>query len=621
LFRNRVFRQQYEKSIEKNLHSTVKVAIMVAFCYAGNMRIGLIFKYYWPHVKKYKKSGILAVLGYGIGVIGVSAITPLLYKRIIDIVSTVQDASIAGEELMVVVLTLGGLILLYNVFFRIADYTMAFSQSHIGKDIFDDAFSRLQKHSYEFFASEFAGALVARVKRYVDAFETIHDQIIFNVWMGGLQLFLIVTVLTWFSPPLGGIFFVWLVLYIAITLIFTKKKVKKDLLESEANSKVTGVLADVITNILNVKMFASHRKEAAIFSSATKLERDRRKSALYFQNLQFSFQAYFIGVFEFVGMFVAAKLWMNGAISAGTILLVQIYVIHSFEIVWDIGRNFTRAMRAFAEAKEMVDLFEKPIGVKDPVEPEECKFTDGHTQIQGISFSYADGGRVFANFSLDINPGEKVGLVGPSGAGKTTITKLLLRFADLSKGKILIDGQDISKVSQDDLRKKISYVPQDPVIFHRSIKENIAYASPNAKDADVIKAAKKAHAHGFITRLPKGYKTLVGERGIKLSGGERQRVAIARAMLKDAPILILDEATSSLDSISEKHIQGAFNALMEGRTTIVIAHRLSTIQKMDRIVVLEEGKIAEEGAHEALLAKNGLYSQLWRQQSHGFVGG
>lgn len=586
------------------------------------MNIKLIFKYYWPYIKKYKKSGMIVFLGYGLALVGTDVIGPLLYKQIIDIVSSAKDPLVGGGMLTPILFVLGGVILLYNLFFRIADYAMTFAQSHIGKDISDDTFSRLQKHSYEFFANEFTGALVARVKRYVDAFETIHDQIVFTVWFHGLQLLIGVTVLMWFAPILGGIFLVWLILYIGVTIIFTKKKVKKDLLEAEANSKVTGILSDVITNILNVKMFASHKKEAAIFSDATELERDRRKNALYFQNLQFSFQGYFIGIFEFVGMYAAVNLWMHDVISAGTIILMQIYIFKSFGAVWDIGRNFTRAMRAFAEAKEMVDIFEQPIAVKDPIKPEKCRIDKGHIQIENISFRYSDSGQVFKNLSFTINPGERVGLVGPSGAGKTTITKLILRFADLLKGRILIDGQDISHITQDDLRRKISYVPQDPVIFHRTIKENIAYSSAErVSDKDIIAVAKSAHVHDFIKSLPKRYKTLVGERGVKLSGGERQRVAIARAMMKDAPILVLDEATSSLDSISERHIQDAFDNLMEGRTTLVIAHRLSTIQKMDRIIVFESGMIAEEGTHEDLLAKRGLYYNLWKQQSHGFVGG
>lgn len=584
------------------------------------MDIKLIFKYYWPHIKKYKISGLLVLFIYGLAVAGSAIGTPLLFKKIIDVVSNTQDPSSIANTLITTVITLGVLIFVYNLFYRIADYIMTYKQTHILKDVSDDAFNRLQKHSYEFFANTFTGSLVARVKRYVTALETIHDQAIYAVWMSGLRLLFGFAVLMYFSPVLGGIFFVWLVLYTLLSIYFAKKKVKRDVLSAEANSKVTAVLSDVLTNILNVKMFASHKKESSFFADATEEERVYLKKAWNFQNLQFIFQGYFIGVFEFIAMYVAIVLWINGSISAGTIILMQIYVFASFDIVWNIGRNFTRVMRAFADAKEMVDIFEEPLSVSDPKKSKKSKIKDGHIEIENISFAYSSNEEVFNNFSLEIKPGEKVGLVGHSGSGKTTITKLLLRFADIKKGSIKIDGQDISKITQDDLRSQISYVPQDPVLFHRTLKENIAYAHiENYTEEKVLDAAKSSHAHEFIKALPKGYDTLVGERGIKLSGGERQRVAIARAVFKDAPILILDEATSSLDSVSEKHIQDALDNLMKGRTTLVVAHRLSTIQKMDRIIVLDNGKIKEEGTHKELIAKKGAYHELWEHQSHGFI--
>jgi ATP-binding cassette subfamily B protein len=488
------------------------------------------------------------------------------------------------------------------------------------KDASDDAFNRIQKHSYEFFANTFTGSIVAQVKRYINAFEEIHNQVVFAVWMSGLRLVFSVVVLTYFSAILGGIFLIWVVLYVAMSIFFAKRKIKKDIKTAEASSEVTGVLADVLTNILNVKMFASHKKESSIFAKTTEKEKKRYARAWNFQNLQFIFQGYFVGIFQFVGMYAAVTLWLNGSISVGTIILMQIYIFTSFEIVWNIGRNFTRVMRSFAEAKEMVDIFEEPLSVSDPKKPQKSKIKDGNIKIENISFAYGGNEEVFTDFSLDIKQGEKVGLVGHSGSGKTTITKLLLRFADIKKGKITIDGQDISKITQDDLRREISYVPQDPVLFHRTLKENIAYAEVgDYGEEKVIHAAKSSYAHEFINSLPLGYDTLVGERGIKLSGGERQRVAIARAVFKDAPILILDEATSSLDSISEKHIQDALDNLMKGRTTLVVAHRLSTIQKMDRIIVLDNGKIKEEGTHKELVAKKGAYNELWEHQSNGFI--
>jgi ATP-binding cassette, subfamily B, bacterial len=284
-------------------------------------------------------------------------------------------------------------------------------------------------------------------------------------------------------------------------------------------------------------------------------------------------------------------------------------------------RNYNRSV---GDAFDMVQTLAQTPAVKDPAMPERAGFNDGHVEFRKVEFTHESGTQarsqpLFKNFNLDIKPGEKVGLVGHSGGGKTTLTKLILRFMDIDAGEILIDGQNIASVAQEDLRKSIAYVPQDPLLFHRTLEENISYGKPSAANAEILKAAKMAHADDFIRELPNNYETLVGERGIKLSGGQRQRIAIARAMLKDAPILVLDEATSSLDSESEKYIQEALWKLMEGRTTIVIAHRLSTIQKMDRIVVLEEGKIVEEGSHKELLEKDGIYSRLWAHQSGGFL--
>jgi ATP-binding cassette subfamily B protein len=583
------------------------------------MNIILVLKYYWPHVKKYKKSTFLVFFCYGLAVASTTVVTPLIYRKIIDLVMVNPDPLLIASQLITIVLFLGGIIILNNIFYRAGDYSIFYVQSQVLKDVADDAFQRLQKHSYDYFTGVFIGSLVARVKRYISSFENIFDYVIFSVWWAGLKLSLIFVVLVWIAPLLAGIFFVWLALYIGLTSLFIKKKMKKDLLTAEANSYTTGILADVLTNVFNVKIFGSQKREEVLFKDATLKEEQLRRRSWYFGGYQYAFQGFFIGVFEFVGMYAAVYLWIKGHISAGTIVLMQVYIYASFDSVWNISKNFTRAMYALAEAKEMVDVFEMQPSVVDPLNPLPCTIKEGHIKISNISFSYGKGKLVFKNFSLEIAPGEKVGIVGHSGAGKSTLTKLLLRFVDVDKGTIAIDGQDITQITQDDLRAHISYVPQDALLFHRTLRDNIAYAREGASDEEIINSAKQAHADDFIQKLSKKYDTLVGERGIKLSGGERQRVAIARAMLKHSPILILDEATSSLDSISEKYIQDSFVELMKGRTTLVIAHRLSTLQKMDRIIVLDGGEIAESGAHNELLKNKGIYYNLWKHQNQGFM--
>jgi ATP-binding cassette subfamily B protein len=397
-------------------------------------------------------------------------------------------------------------------------------------------------------------------------------------------------------------------------------QIPKSLVNAAADSKVTGHYSDIISNFFTVKMFGSRLYEERQFKKTVDDQQKKRFTAWMQQSFWNGlWQGINIDFFILIFISVSVWLWLNGTISAGTIVLVQIYTITSFHVVWGISKNFVRVVTALTDASEMVALFDQQIDVKDPANPEPVKMPFGEIKFDRVHFSYVQDAKVFSDLDLEIKAGEKVALVGHSGAGKTTITKLLLRFQDIDSGVITIDGQDISKVAQDELRKKIAYIPQEPQLFHRSIKENIAYANAEADWEKIEAVAKKAQAHDFIVNFPNGYDTLVGERGVKLSGGERQRVAIARAMLKDAPIIMLDEATSALDSLAEEKIQTALWKLFEGKTALVIAHRLSTIQKMDRILVFKNGQIIESGNHQELINKNGAYTKLWNSQVGGFI--
>jgi ATP-binding cassette subfamily B protein len=319
-------------------------------------------------------------------------------------------------------------------------------------------------------------------------------------------------------------------------------------------------------------------------------------------------------------LYTALRFWQDGKLTIGDFAMIQTYMLQMFNRLWEVGRNIRRVYEGLADADEMTRILTQPHEIQDREHAKELAVSTGHIEFKNISFGYTEQKPVLGNFSLTISPGQKIAFVGPSGGGKTTIVKILLRFFDLQSGKIEIDGQDISEVTQNSLRKNIALVPQEPILFHRSLMENIRYARPEASDQDVIEAARLAHCHEFISGFSEGYETFVGERGVKLSGGERQRVAIARAILKNAPILILDEATSSLDSESEHYIQDALKNLMKDRTAIVIAHRLSTIMQMDRIIVLEGGKIIEDGKHAELLkAREGIYQKLWHIQAGGFA--
>ncbi|QQS16021.1 MAG: ABC transporter ATP-binding protein [Candidatus Moraniibacteriota bacterium] len=575
---------------------------------------------YAPSFKGYWFLTILLFVAYGLAAIISHAIFPLVYRNIIDTVSTANIRSDVSERLLQDFYWLIACIATYQVLYRIGDYAIVYVQSRVMKHVSDRTFSALEQHSYHFFSGNFVGSLVAKAKRYVKSFEDLFDQVVFSAWMTLVNLIGILATLLVLSPILGAGFFVWTALYLLTAWWLSKKKAPYDLAVAEQDSVVVGRLSDVVSNMLAVKMFSSGTREQHQFEESTDVEEKLRRRAWNFQNLTFIVQMSLLSILEIGGMYGAIRLWLAGMISTGTVVLVQIYITSIAQMLFAVGRIFSKMTGSLAYADEMIEVFDAAPDVLDPKHPELDRMQEGRIEFQNIYFKYSDGENVFTDFSLAIRDGEKVGIVGPSGAGKSTVTKLLLRFVDPQDGEIRVDGQNIRNIRQDDLRSHIAYVPQEPMLFHRSIRENIAYGRPEASDEEVVAAAKQAEAHDFISRLPKGYDTLVGERGVKLSGGERQRIAIARAILKDAMILVLDEATSSLDSESEHAIQEALDELMLGKTAVVIAHRLSTIRKLDRIVVLNRGgEIEEEGKHEELLVHGGLYAKLWNKQTGGFL--
>ena len=375
-----------------------------------------------------------------------------------------------------------------------------------------------------------------------------------------------------------------------------------------------------MTNQNTIILFNNFKKESESFAATSNDQARAQRLTWDLSGIADAVQIFLMILVEFVVFYYAIKYWELGAITIGTFVLIQSYIIGLSHKLWDFGRIIKNMHEAFADSKEMVEILATPHEIKNLPGATKLEVKQGEIVFKDVQFNFNETRAVLEGFNMAINGGEKVALIGPSGAGKSTIIKTLLRMYDLTDGEILIDGQDIKRVTQESLRQNISLVPQDPILFHRSLLENIRYGRYAASEQEVIEAAKLAHCDEFIESLPLKYETLVGERGIKLSGGERQRIAIARAILKNAPILVLDEATSSLDSHSESLIQDALDKLMEGKTSIVIAHRLSTIRKMDRIVVVENGKVIEDGDHDTLLAKeDGLYKKLWNLQAGGFI--
>lgn len=413
------------------------------------------------------------------------------------------------------------------------------------------------------------------------------------------------------------IFLSWTVILVTFNFLFSRYKLKFDLKKADLDTKVTARLADTITNALNLKLFASTKREIKEFGEITEEHHQARYKSWMIGWTYEAIQGFSGRVLEITMLVVAVWYWSLGTLTLGDLVMLRSYLDQLQEEVRSLGSNIRHIYEALADANEMTEILIKPHEIVDRPGAVPLTVTAGCVEFRHVQFAYAGGGRlILQDFSLALEPGEKVGIVGTSGGGKSTLLKVLARLYDIQGGSILIDHQDIAMVTQDSLRRHIAYVPQDPVLFHRSLMENIRYSRPEATDDEVVQAAKLAHCHEFISSFPQGYETLVGERGVKLSGGERQRVAIARAILMNAPILVLDEATSSLDSESEAYIQDSLTKLVRGRTVIAVAHRLSTIKKMDRIVVVQNGRIVEEGKHDLLVkVDNGHYQKMWGLQS------
>lgn len=573
-------------------------------------------KIYWRHLVKYKgrvSIMFIALLGFTFS----SIYTPIWYKKFFDLLEKSPDP----ERLIYIILIIAGINMIGWVSFRAAEFTQNYLEPALMKDLYITCYNYLHKHSYSFFNNNFSGSLVRRVNRFVNSFVNIFDTIYWSILFIGLKITVILGVLFYYFWKIGLITLFWIIFYLIFHMIFVRYKLKWDIKRADADSEVTGQLADSIVNNINIKLFNGYKFEEKRFKNRLKELSKLIIKSYNLGSIITGLQALLMIILEVGVFYIAVKLWQKGLVTIGDFVLLQAYIFTIFDSLWNIGRYIRRIYESLSDAEEMTEILTKPHEVKDNPSAKPLEVKKGEIVFQNVTFKYGLNTRyILQNFNLKIKPQEKIALIGPSGGGKSTIVKLLFRFFDIEKGEILIDGQNIADVSQNSLRENISLVPQEPILFHRTLMENIRYGRRSATDEEVIRAAKLAHCHEFIMSFPDKYNTYVGERGVKLSGGERQRVAIARAILKNAPILVLDEATSSLDSESELLIQDALTNLMQGKTVIVIAHRLSTISKMDRIVVIENGQISEEGKHNELLkASQGTYQKLWQIQAGGFI--
>ena len=411
---------------------------------------------------------------------------------------------------------------------------------------------------------------------------------------------------------------IWIAVHFTLCWIFTLKCAKYSYLHGESRSTLVGKVVDSLTNNFVVNLFFRFRFEKDHIAHYQKEEQKANRlaqtySAKMFTALSIAFVVEIVTLTWFIVFY-----WTHGKISTGEVVQLFYTILNLSMVVWVIADKAPEFFQSLGIAKQALAVMQDPQDILDPPHAIDLSIKRGEIVFENVSFCYGEK-KIFQNKNLQIGAGEKVGLVGYSGAGKSTFVNLILRFFSLEKGRILIDGQDIARVTLESLRQQVALIPQDPILFHRSLEDNIRYGRVEASQKEVIEAAKLAHCDEFIKKCSDGYQTLVGERGTKLSGGEKQRIAIARAMLLKAPILILDEATSALDSVTEKYIQESLEKLMANRTTIVVAHRLSTLSKMDRILVFDQGKVIEQGSHLELLSKKGHYAHMWHMQAGGFL--
>lgn len=576
-------------------------------------------KYYFKAMKNHKITGIVLTITVIIGA-AIDTLVPILSKNFFNVL---YDGGLREEVvkvLMQILLIIALVKFVRWVFWRISSFTINFFESKSIVDLSRFCFDYLQKHSFAYFANNFSGSTVKKHKSFVNTFEYLTDQLFYEIIPGSVTVLIMIFVLGRINIFLGLGMLVWMVVFLFINWWFNKYKLRFDIQRSEAETATSGLLSDTVSNNINIKLFNGYIYESEAYGNLSENLHKIRKFTWDMGAIFYGFQSLLMLGLEILIFYFSIRLWQQDKLTIGDFVLIQSYLFSAMMLVWDFGRIMMKIYERLADAEEMTKILNLPYQIVDWEKAKKLKVKNGEINYENVSFRYEDGEEVVKNFNLRVKEGQTVALVGLSGSGKSTLTKLLLRLYDVIEGRILVDGQDITKVTQESLRDNISLVPQDPLLFHRSLIENIRYGRFGASDEEVIKAAKLAYCDEFISRLKDGYNSTVGDRGIKLSGGERQRVAIARAILKNSPILVLDEATSSLDSESEKYIQKSLVNLMKNKTVLIIAHRLSTIKRADRIVVISDKKIVEDGNHGQLInLKNGIYKKLWNIQVGGFI--
>lgn len=547
-------------------------------------------------------------------------VMPYLLHLVIDIFAKFEADRAAAWDLLKYPVLFGiGFTVYMETASRAMGFLMAKAIPKLQTDIRLAMFDHIQYHSPHYFNERFSGSLANKITDMTTQVETFLQQLFWPL-IPALSTCLLGTIVFYaINPVFALILLIWLVLHMGVCFWFSKKCDAYEHEHGEARSTLLGMIVDSLTNNFAVNLFYRFNYERKIIAPFQKIEEEANiKSRRYVEKMRLVTSVFYFALAFFGTNAALIYFWIQGEITTGQVVQVFNTMTLIAGVMWMVGSVLPTLFQSVGTMKQAYSVMQDANDLGDKPEAKELKVSSGEIIFEDVSFQYGEK-KLFENKHVRIQGGEKVGLVGFTGAGKSSFINLILRFYPLKSGKILIDGQDIADVSLKSLRGNIALIPQDPVLFHRTLRENISYGNPESSESALFSAAAKAHADAFIRSTPGGYEAKVGERGTKLSGGEKQRVAIARAILGNAPILILDEATSALDSVTEGYIQDSLEKLMQGRTTIVIAHRLSTLARLDRILVFDKGKIVEEGTHADLLAKNGLYAEMWNSQVGGFL--